>query len=95
MMKLAELQAKQRDVEVTVEVTEIGEVREFQKFGNPGRVASAKVKDDSGEMTLTLWNEQVDQVAVGDKIQLKDAFVNEWQGEKQLTTGRKGTISKL
>ena len=93
-MNIAELQPRQRDVEITVEVIEVGEVREFQKFGTPGRVASAKVKDDSGEITLTLWNEQIDDVKVGDKLLLKDCFVNEWQGDKQLTTGRNGSITK-
>lgn len=94
-MKIAELQPRQKDVELIVEVIEVGQVREFQKFGTPGRVASAKVKDDSGETTLTLWNEQIDNVKAGDKLALKECFVNEWQGEKQLTTGRNGTITKV
>ena len=94
-MNINELQVKQRDVELTVEVTEVGEPREFQRFGTPGRVSSAKVKDSTGEITLTLWNEQIDLVKVGDKLELKECFVNEWQGEKQLTTGRKGTITKI
>ncbi|MBU0665806.1 MAG: SOSS complex subunit B family protein [Nanoarchaeota archaeon] len=94
-MKIKELQAKQTDVELKVDVVEIGPIREFQKFGKPGRVASATVKDNSGEITLTLWNEQIDLVQVGMKIHLKDASVNEWQGNLQVTTGRKGTIEKV
>ncbi len=94
-MKVTELQAKQGDVNVIVEVIEIGPIREFQKFGNPGRVANAKVKDDSGEIMLTLWNEQIDAVKAGDKINIIDGYVNEWQGEKQITTGRKGKLEKV
>ncbi|MBU1201169.1 MAG: hypothetical protein KJ583_01580 [Nanoarchaeota archaeon] len=94
-MKISDLKPKKGDVNVKVEVIEIGEVREFQKFGTPGRVANAKVKDETGEVTMTLWNEQIDQVKVGDKIELKDGYVNEWQGSLQLTAGRKGTITKI
>jgi len=94
-MKISELKPKQGGVEIVAEVVEISDVREFQKFGNPGRVANAKIKDDSGEISLTLWNEQIDQVAVGDKIEIKDGYVNEWQGNLQVTTGRNGTLTKV
>ena len=94
-MNISDLKPKQGDVNVTFDVVEVGEVREFQKFGKPGRVANAKVKDATGEITLTLWNEQIDQVKTGDKIELKDGFVNEWQGNLQLTAGRKGTLTKI
>jgi len=91
-MKIAELQPRQGNVEITVEVTEIADPREFNKFGKQGRVANAKIKDDSGEMTLTLWNEQLDQVKPGDSVKITNGWVSEWQGEKQLSTGKFGTL---
>jgi len=95
-MKISELQLRQGNVELAeVEVTDKTPVREFQKFGKPGRVCNVTIKDDSGTVQLTLWNEQVDQIDVGDKLTLKDCFVGEWQGEKQVTTGRAGTVEKL
>jgi|ETNmetMinimDraft_2_1059921.scaffolds.fasta_scaffold206792_1 replication factor A1 len=89
-MEVKDLQPKQGNVEVTVEITDKGETREFQKFGKPGRVCTAMAKDASGEIKLSLWNEQIDQINVGDKIKIINGYVNEWQGEKQLTTGRMG-----
>lgn len=94
-MAINDLQVRQGKVELTATVTEIGEPREFQKFGNTGRVANAKIKDESGEMTLTLWNEQIDQVKTGAKIKITNGYVNEWQGEKQLSTGRFGQLEVL
>ena len=91
-MNISELQAGQGKVDVTGQVTEIGEVRTFNKFGKDGRVANAKIKDDSGEMTLTLWNEQVDQVKVGSKVQITNGYVSEYKGEKQLSTGKFGKL---
>ena len=91
-MELSELKPKQGQVEITGEITEIGETREFSKFGKAGRVATAMIQDSSGKMKLTLWNEQIDQVKVGDTIKISDGYVGEWQGEKQLSTGRNGTL---
>jgi len=91
-MKLSELKPKQGQVEIVGEITEIGETREFSKFGKAGRVATAMIQDSSGKMKLTLWNEQIDQVKVGDTIKISDGYVGEWQGEKQLSTGRNGTL---
>ena len=93
-MKISELKPKQGNVEIQAEITDISPVREFQKFGTAGRVANATIKDDSGEVTMTLWNEQIDLVKVGDKIEIKDGYANEWQGDLQITTGRNGTLNK-
>jgi len=91
-MKISELKPRQSSVNVEVEVVELGEVREFQKFGRAGRVATANIKDDSGEIKLTLWNEDIDKVKVGTKIKITNGYVNEFQGEMQLTAGRFGKL---
>lgn len=91
-MNIAELQAGQGKVDIVAEVIEIGEARTFNKFGKEGRVANAKIKDASGELTLTLWNEQVDQVKVGSKIHITNGYVSEYKGERQLSTGKFGKL---
>ncbi len=91
-MKISELQPKMGNAEVEGEVIEKNDAREFSKFGKTGRVANAMLQDSSGKVKLSLWNEQVDQVNVGDTIKIKNGFVSEWQGEMQLSTGRMGTL---
>ncbi len=91
-MNIAELTPRQGNVNILVEVVEVGVPREFVKFGKPGRVATAKVRDESGQITMTLWNEQIDLVKQGSRIRIVNGYVGEWQGEKQLTTGRMGSI---
>ncbi len=81
--------------EVVGIISEISEPREFAKFGRQGKVCSAKLKDDSGEITLTLWNEQAEEFQVGDKVKVTNGFVKEWQGEKQLSAGKFGKIEKI
>ena len=91
-MQIKDLQAKQGNVDVTVEITEKSEPREFEKFGKPGKVCNAKAKDESGEITITLWNDDIDKVKVGDKVTIKNGWGSEWQGELQLSTGRFGQM---
>jgi ssDNA-binding replication factor A large subunit len=94
-MPIKDLQPKQGNAEVEATVIDKGEIREFNKFGKTGRVCNAKIKDSTGTIALTLWNEQIDQVNIGDKIKITNGWVNEWQGEMQLTTGKFGKLEVL
>jgi len=94
-MQIKDLEPRQGNVEIVVEIVEIAQPREFNKFGKSGRVANAKIKDSTGEMTLTLWNEQLDQVKPGDQVKITNGWVSEWQGEKQLSTGKFGSLEVL
>lgn len=91
-MEIKELKPKQGKIDIEVNVVSIEEPRIFNRFGKEGKVANAIVNDDSGEIKLTLWNEDVDKVKVGDKIKISNGYVNEFQGEMQLTAGRFGKL---
>ncbi len=91
-MAIKDLTPRQGKVDLIVEVAEKGDVRTWNKFGTSGRVANAKVKDDSGQIVLTLWNDDIDKVNVGDKIHIINGYVGEWQGEMQLSTGKFGSL---
>ena len=91
-MQVKDLKPKQGSVDIVIDIIDVGPVREFSKFGKNGRVATAVAKDESGDVKLTLWNEDIDKVKSGDKIHITNGYVNEWQGEIQLTTGRMGKL---
>ena len=91
-MEIKDIKAGEGKIDVTGEVTEIAEPKSFEKYGKQGKLANAILKDDSGEIKLTLWNEQVDQVKEGDKIHITNGYVSEWKGEKQLSTGKFGKL---
>lgn len=92
---ISDLKAGDGNVELEAEVTEISEPRTFEKFGREGRVAKATIKDESGEMTLTLWNDQIDKVKAGDKVKITKGYVGEFRGERQLSTGKWGQLEVL
>ncbi len=94
-MAISDLQPKQGKIDIIVEVVDKSDVREFEKFGKKGRVCNCKVKDDTGEISLTLWNDDIDKVNVGDRVQIKNGYVSEYQGEKQLSTGKFGSLEQV
>ncbi|MDD5192135.1 MAG: OB-fold nucleic acid binding domain-containing protein [Candidatus Nanoarchaeia archaeon] len=95
MTKIKELTPRQGNVNVEGVITEVGEARTFNKFGRPLVVANAILKDDSGSVKLTLWNDDAGRYKAGDKIKVTNGYVGEFQGEKQLTSGKFGKIEKV
>lgn len=93
-MNVTDLQVGQGKVNIEVEVIDLSEPRTFSKFGRDGKVATARVKDETGEeIDLTLWNESIDEVSVGDKVKIENGYVSEFQGNPQLTAGKFGTLT--
>ncbi|HLC74997.1 MAG TPA: SOSS complex subunit B family protein [Candidatus Nanoarchaeia archaeon] len=91
-MPIKDLQARQGNAEVTAALIEKGDVREFSKFGKTGRVCNATLEDESGKISLTLWNDDIDKVNAGDTVKITNGWVGEYQGELQLSTGKFGSI---
>ena len=91
-MKISELTANQSGVNLELEVIEVGEVKSFIRFGRVLRVSNAKVKDDSGEISLTLWNDEIEKVKPNTKVKITNGYVKEFQGELTVTAGKFGKI---
>jgi len=64
----------------------------FTRFGNFATVTNAKVTDETGSIQLPLWNQQIATVSVGDTIQIENARVVTFRGERQLRVGRGGQL---
>ncbi len=94
-MMISELTIGQGNVNVEGTITNIGETRSFVKFGKQLTVSNAILTDESGSIKLTLWNDDVIRFKEGDKIKIINGYVGEFQGEKQLTSGKFGSIEKL
>ncbi len=94
-MEIDEIQVRQGKINVEGKITDIGEIREFNKNGGKLRVCDAKLKDSSGEIKLTLWNDEGDKVKVGDKVKIINGYCGEYQGEKQLTAGKFGKLEVI
>lgn len=91
-MEIKDVQPNTGKVSLTAEVVDKEEPRTFKKFGKEGKVCNLRIKDQSGEIVLTLWNEDIEKVSVGDVVRLHNGWGSEFKGEKQLSTGKFGKL---
>ena len=96
-MKIGEIRDGDRNVNVTAKVIEKSEAREVRsKYNNETyKVADATLEDETGTIKLTLWNEQINQVRVNDRVKIENGYIKSFRGELQLNSGKYGTLTVL
>jgi replication factor A1 len=94
-VNIKDLRNGMKRVTVEANVVEKGETREVRSRykDETYNVADAVVADETGSIKLTLWNEQIDQVDVGNKIKIENGYVTSFKGEIQLNVGKFGTMT--
>ncbi|MDD5163193.1 MAG: OB-fold nucleic acid binding domain-containing protein [Candidatus ainarchaeum sp.] len=93
-MKVKELKPMQGISEIQLEIVSKAEPRPFATERGSGTVCSCAAKDDTGEVQVTLWNEQCNQFEEGDKITITEGWCSLFKGQLQVSTGKKGKIEK-
>ena len=63
------------------------------RYGWEAYFSNVLLADTTGTIRLGLWNNQIDDVSVGDTIDIQKASVTTYYGQLQLRIGRKGTMS--
>ncbi|MDD2678651.1 MAG: OB-fold nucleic acid binding domain-containing protein [Candidatus Nanoarchaeia archaeon] len=63
------------------------------KYGST-KVCDAVLKDETGEIGLTLWSEQISKIKEGDEVIIKGGYTSEWQGEVKLNIPKRSEITK-
>ena len=96
-MEIKDLKNGMKRVEVEAVVMEKGNPRQVQsRFKDETyTVGDAIVQDETGTIKLTLWNEQIDQVQVGNRIKIENGYVTSFKAEIQLNVGKYGKLTVL
>jgi replication factor A1 len=94
-MNIADLRNGMKRVSIEATVKEKDTPRQvMSRFGTETyTVADAIVADESGSIKMTLWNEQIAQVKVNDKIKIENGYVTSFKGEVQLNVGKFGKMT--
>ena len=94
-LNIADLRNGMKRVSVEATVIEKGTPRQvMSRFKDETyTVADARVADESGSIKLTLWNEQIAQVNVNDRIKIENGYVTSFKGEVQLNVGKYGKLT--
>ena len=97
-LKIKDLMSGMNSVEVLVKVISNYGIREFQKEGRKGKVASLLVGDETGACRLTLWDtshikEIEENNLVEEKtISVKNAYIRENNGLKEIHLGSRSLL---
>jgi len=86
--------AKMRSgINVLGEITKVSETRNVNlKAGGTVTVADATLSDESGDIGLTLWGEDIALCPVGTKVSIQNGFSNEFKGQVAITKGKYGKL---
>ncbi len=93
---IADLRSGMKRINLKAKVLEIPKPAQVHtQFGNTAMVANAIVGDETGTVKLCLWEGQINTVALGDFIEIRNAQVCLFRGEKQLRLGKNGELTVL
>ncbi|GAD51878.1 replication factor A (ssDNA-binding protein) [Halarchaeum acidiphilum MH1-52-1] len=87
------------DVTLVGEILDTDAVRTFDRDdGSQGRVANLSLGDETGRVTVTLWDdgtEAVETFEPGDVVEIIDGYVRERDGSIELHVGNQGTVEAV
>jgi len=89
---------KIKDIQTNMNVDLLGKVKEIQdvkqvktKFGMTS-LTVAIIEDESGTVKLNLWGTQSEGIEEGSTLEVKNGFVKEFMGQKNISVGKNGSI---
>jgi replication factor A1 len=95
-VKIEDLRVGMKKVGVIAEVLETSEPSKVHtQFRDNALVSNAVIGDETGKILLCLWDQQVNAVSVGECIEVTNAHVAMFKGDRQLRLGKHGRIKKL
>ena len=94
--QIKDLRVGMKRVNIKARVLEVSQPRVVAtRFGLYANVANVLVTDETGTIQLPLWNKQIDEISVGDLVQVESANVIVFRGVRQLKVGRSGKVSVI
>ncbi|MFW9855150.1 MAG: hypothetical protein ACFFFG_08810 [Candidatus Thorarchaeota archaeon] len=93
-VKIANVKPLEKRLNVVFQVTSKNQEREINKrTGETHRVCDFTVADETGIITLTLWNEDIDALEEENVYKLSNGFANVFQNSLRLSKGKYGSIN--
>lgn len=91
-VKIAQIRAGMRNMEIIGRLVEVGKPVQISTRYGPAMMAKAKLRDETGEIVLNLWRQQIDVAKEGELVILQNAFAREFSGVVELNIGADGKI---
>ncbi len=91
-VKVSDLTPNHNRINLKVKVVKIGETKEIpSRYGPPKKVTEAVVGDDTGVVTMSLWEDQINDINEGDTLFVSNGYISLVQGHMRLNVGKYGS----
>jgi replication factor A1 len=91
---IKDLRVGMHHVNLKAKIFEVAEPKHVvTRYGNHASVAKASRVDETGTIKLCLWNGQIASVSAGDTVQIENARVFAFRGERQMSLEKNGTLN--
>lgn len=95
-MKIVNLKADMRNIDIRFRVISKGEIREIiSGDGKELRLSEVEVGDETGRIYLTLWDQNIDLINDGDIGEVRNGFIKVIRSELRLNIGKYGELVKI
>lgn len=89
--KIKDLKRGMKDIDITVEIDFTGEKRRTSGFDS-NVLIPAIVKDETGEIQMTFWNDDIKKAKSGVKVKIEGGYITEYNGQLQLRSSKEKKV---
>ncbi len=92
-MKTSDVKPEMRRVDLDMKIVEIEEPRSYaSRTGKEGRVTTAIGEDDSGRIKISIWDNDIDRVKVGNTVKIRNGYARLFRDEVHVSAGIYGKL---
>jgi hypothetical protein len=92
-IRIKDLKAGMKRINLEARVIDISKPKlVLTRFNDYVVFANATLSDETSTIKLTLWNGRINMISINDTVQIENANVIVFRGEKQLRIGRNGRL---
>jgi len=95
-LDICDLKPGMDHVNMKVKVSSVSESKQITTgAGVEHEIVELEVQDETGSMTLVLWDDKIIPIKVGDTLQFKNGFVTSFKGVWRINVGKYGDVVKI
>ena len=84
------------NVNIKVKVLKTAEVQRVTTGrGIEHEIQELKVEDETGTITLVLWDDKITSLEAGDSLQIENGFVTSFKGDWRINVGKYGEVTEV
>ncbi|MCS7123577.1 MAG: OB-fold nucleic acid binding domain-containing protein [Candidatus Aenigmarchaeota archaeon] len=95
MTEIANLKNGDRNITVKGKITEKSDEKiVLTRFGKR-RVCEFVIEDESGSANLVVWEEKINEINVGDEVEINNCYITQFKNKIQVNLSRSSSIKKF